>query len=148
MPLSATTVSEIILSLSKPEVGDTISNLKLQKLLYYVQGFNIAAYNKPLFTEKIVAWQYGPVVEEVYNKYKKFGSQAIVLDKPLTDLKSYFGSKKEYELFKDVYNIYGEFSALRLMNMTHQEPPWKHTKIQNEITHDKLKDYFKTRIQK
>jgi uncharacterized phage-associated protein len=50
------------LKLSQPDIGDVISNLKLQKLLYYAQGFYLAIYGKALFEEDIVAWEHGPVV--------------------------------------------------------------------------------------
>ncbi len=47
------------------EYGELISNLKLQKLLYYAQGFHLALYDKLLFSEDIEAWQHGPVVRDV-----------------------------------------------------------------------------------
>ena len=61
MTYAANDIARYILTLSTPEVGDIISNLKLQKLLYYVQGFHLAIENEPLFMEDIQAWQYGPV---------------------------------------------------------------------------------------
>lgn len=45
--------------------------MKLQKLLYYVQGFHIAVFNRPLFNEDIEAWMYGPVVPAVYEYYQE-----------------------------------------------------------------------------
>ncbi len=42
--------------------GELMSNMKLQKMLYYQQGFHIAYFNTPLFDEDIEAWMYGPVV--------------------------------------------------------------------------------------
>ena len=53
------------------------SKYKLQKLLYYTQGFHLAIYGVPLFEEKLIAWEHGPVVKEVYDKFKEFGSNAI-----------------------------------------------------------------------
>ena len=59
------------------EDADLISNLKLQKLLYYAQGCYLALKNEPLFNEQIVNWAHGPVVEEIYHKYKNNGSNGI-----------------------------------------------------------------------
>lgn len=59
--------------------GETISNLKLQKLLYYMQGFFIAVFDKKLFDDTIEAWQYGPVVRNAYLHFKDFGSNSISL---------------------------------------------------------------------
>lgn len=126
--------------------GDTISNLKLQKMLYYLQGFFIAAFDKKLFEESIEAWQYGPVVREAYFHFKDFGPSAIVLkgDENIIDL-----PKAENELFQEVMLEYGQFSAIKLMNMTHEELPWKKTFNENpqgEISYELLKEYFKTQI--
>lgn len=144
---SAETIAKAILSLSNPSEGEVITNLKLQKLLYYVQGFHLAGFNSPLFNEKIYAWQYGPVVKEVYFKYKENGSLGI--EPPKEDIKiiELFDAEDAYELFMDVLNVYGQFSAIGLMNLTHQEPPWRNTKIDEEISHNKLKEYFLTRIE-
>lgn len=59
------------------ESSELLSNMKLQKLLYYQQGFHLAYFGTPLFNEDIVAWQYGPVVPEVYEAYKSFGRAGI-----------------------------------------------------------------------
>ena len=55
------------------ESGEGISNLKMQKLVYYAQGLYLAKYNKALFKEKIKAWQHGPVIPKLYYKFKKYG---------------------------------------------------------------------------
>ncbi|HHT9079557.1 DUF4065 domain-containing protein [Flavobacterium psychrophilum] len=126
--------------------GETISNLKLQKMLYYLQGFFIAVFDKKLFDESIEAWQYGPVVRESYFHFKNFGSSSISLkgDENIIDL-----TQSETELFNEVLEEYGQFSAIKLMNMTHEELPWKKTFYKNpqgEITYNLLKEYFKTQI--
>ncbi len=126
--------------------GEIISNLKLQKMLYYMQGFFIAVFDKKLFENEIEAWQYGPVVKEIYYHFKNFGSGAISL-KDNTEVLNL--ASEEEELFNEVMTEYGQFSAIKLMNMTHEELPWR--KIFNEnpqgvIPYDLLKEYFKTQI--
>jgi len=135
-------IANRIISLSRPEYGDIISNLKLQKLLYYVQGFNLAFYGKPIFNEDIYAWQYGPVVREAYHHFKTNSIGGIITDTvDFVEL-----SEEESALISDVWNVYGQYSAYRLMVFTHDESPWKSTQINNIITHEKLKDYFITQI--
>ena len=126
--------------------GETISNLKLQKMLYYLQGFFIAVFDKKLFEEPIEAWQYGPVVRDAYFHFKDFGPSSILLnvDEKIIDL-----PQNEAELFREVMEEYGQFSAIKLMNMTHEELPWKRTFNENpqgEISYELLKEYFKTQI--
>ena len=63
------------------EMGYTdelITNLKLQKLLYYAQGCVMALTDEPLFDEDIQAWEHGPVVPEIYHKYKSYGKSGIM----------------------------------------------------------------------
>jgi|WetSurMetagenome_2_1015567.scaffolds.fasta_scaffold00004_1 uncharacterized phage-associated protein len=141
--LSARNVTDFLLSLCEPEAGDTISNLKMQKLLYYAQGFHLALYDKPLFTEKIIAWQYGPVVKEVYEAYSEYSNGAIPKPRRI-NLKVF--DEETINFLKEVYQVYGQYSALRLMELTHNEPPWKNTKIGEEITLEIIHKYFKTLI--
>lgn len=138
---SAKDIARYILSLCELEVGDSITNLKLQKLLYYCQGFSLAMYDKPLFKEKVLAWMYGPVVEEVYQEYKNFGAYSIQFEEPV-NIDIY--DKNTQEIINQVYEVYGQFSAWKLKNMTHEEKPWKETLINEEIKHSLMKDYFKT----
>jgi len=55
-------VARYFLTLMSEENGDLISNLKLQKLVYYAQGSSLALWGNPLFSEKIEAWLHGPVI--------------------------------------------------------------------------------------
>ncbi|MBC6455939.1 MAG: DUF4065 domain-containing protein [Hormoscilla sp. SP5CHS1] len=70
-------VANYFLAQQDESAGDLISNLKLQKLVYYAQGFHLAIYVRPLFTEAIAAWTHGPVVPELYEYYQKYGNCAI-----------------------------------------------------------------------
>jgi uncharacterized phage-associated protein len=60
-----------------PEDSDFLCPLRVQKLLYYLQGWSLALRGRPLFEERIEAWKLGPVVPEVYHRFKSFGSQVI-----------------------------------------------------------------------
>jgi uncharacterized phage-associated protein len=53
-----------------PTAGDSISNLKLQKLCYYAQAWSLALRGKPLFPERIEAWAQGPVVPELSGAWR------------------------------------------------------------------------------
>jgi uncharacterized phage-associated protein len=122
--------------------GELISNLKLQKLLYYMQGFYLAYFQESLFDEEIEAWQYGPVVPVVYEHYKDNGSAGIPPSGQCLALKSL----KEEALFNEVFRVYGDYSAIGLMNLTHGEMPWKSTKIGDVIDKQKLNSFFGKRL--
>ena len=101
-----------------------LSNLKLQKLLYYAQGHYLADNGAPLFEDRIQAWSHGPVVPTVYHRFKSFGSDSISLPEndsfEWTDVDPY-----TTEFLSKVWNTYGGIAAWKLRNMTHAEPPWK-----------------------
>ena len=71
--LSANDVADFFLSPIDSEVdGDQITNLKLQKLLYYAQGLSLAVLDRPIFQEKIFHWEHGPVIDVIYHQYKTY----------------------------------------------------------------------------
>lgn len=146
--ISALTVARHFLAIPREESGDLISNLKLQKLLYYSQGCWVALHGarRPLFHEKIYAWKHGPVVKTVYNHYAKFGSDALPVEtRP--------NVRPEIGPFLDeIYRVFGKFSAWKLREMTHREPPWaRHYKpdVPNvEIPLSDLEAYFSKHVKK
>lgn len=141
MAYSAIDISKLLISKTNPEEGgELLSNMKLQKLLYYCQGFYYAKFGKPLFDESIVAWQYGPVVPEVYHLFKEFGSKGIPLD--VVDVNLVLEERDE-EMVNEVFNYFNQFSAIKLMNMTHSEEPWCSTNMSEEIALSKLENHFK-----
>jgi len=123
------------------EGGELLSNLKLQKLLYYSQAYYYAKYETPLFNEEILAWHYGPVIPMVYHKYKSFGKSGIPAeDKEVRLL------EKEKDMIDEVFDYFGQFSALKLVDMTHSEKPWQQTELNQEITLDVMGQYFKKQL--
>lgn len=121
--------------------GEDISNLKLQKLLYYAQGAVLAILNVPLFDDEIVAWEHGPVVVSVYHEYKSNGRNGIPFDETMFIKEEY--SEEEESILTDVYEEFGQYSAWKLRNMTHRETPWQSTPKNNVISQDVIKEYFK-----
>lgn len=124
---------------------ELMTNMKLQKMLYYQQGFHLAYFGTPLFDEDIEAWMYGPVVPSVYEEYKAFGHQGI---EPNRKLDFTFDNEIESSLFNEVCKVYCAYSAVGLMNMTHEESPWKTTPTGegNVISKEKMKSFFKKRL--
>lgn len=104
------------------ESGDFISNLKLQKLLYYAQGWHLAFFGKTLFEEDFEAWVHGPVIPAIYRKYKTSGWSPIQVNGHTH--KPQLSSKVE-ALLVEIYEKYGSLDASQLERLTHREQPWK-----------------------
>lgn len=138
-------VADYLLSQANEEVGDLVSNLKLQKLVYYAQGLHLALYDEPLFPEAIEAWTHGPVVPDLYRRYKECASGAISRPEGMDFTKF---TPEVRELLDEVYSVYGQFSAWKLREMTHNERPWQEANAASVriITHESLRDYFKTQL--
>lgn len=141
--VTALNIANYILNRSSEDEGNDTSNLKLQKLLYYCQGFHLAVFDKPLFSERIEHWDHGPVVPAVYHEFKAYGSNP--LPSPFIFDDSHIASNSK-DLIDEVLKVYDQFSAWKLRDMTHNEPPWQETEDCEEITGEQLKKYFKTRL--
>lgn len=122
--------------------GENLTNLKLQKLLYYEQGYHLAAFDTPLFNEKVEAWMYGPVVPDAYDYYQQYGANPLPVEDDVITL-----TDEEENLFAMVYDAYRDFSAIGLLNKTHNEYPWASMKKYGrgeEISLNSMKAFFKT----
>ena len=69
--MKAIDVANFFIDLYNSVPEGQVTNLSLNKLLYFAQGHSLAENGKPLFDEPIEAWQYGPVVPSVYHTFKK-----------------------------------------------------------------------------
>jgi len=112
--------------------GDPITNLKLQKLLYYIQVWYMVHFNGNLiFDEKPQAWVHGPVYPSVYRDYNENNGSPIIPSEPYSDeeleleCKKIFHSSKDQEFIKAILSYYGGKSGFMLELMTHNEDPWK-----------------------
>lgn len=137
---------KIVIHQTDLEKGETVTNLKLQKLLYYVQGFHLAFFDTPLFEENLEAWAYGPVVPEIYRTFKDNGRMAIDIQPDAVKIVSL--EEEQEEMFSQVMHEYGKFSAIRLMEMTHLEKPWvdAYNADNKTINLETMKEYFRTKI--
>ena len=120
-----------------------VSNLKLQKLLYFVQGYFLAYSNgeEACFKEEIEAWAFGPVVESVYYEFRGYGSNDI----PNFCVEHFNISNKDIEKIESVINMFKDYSANNLVTITHQQDPWKNTYYpyqNNIISKSEIAKYF------
>lgn len=142
---TASEVAKQIILLAQTESGlvNSLSPLKLQKLLFYSQAWYAANKDERLFEDDIVAWKHGPVVEDVYHEYKEYGSQ---------DLKQVeVGVKKNTSLAKDlkpVLEVYGNMSAYELVARTHKEEVWRknYQALNKLMPFEEIKRTFKLQL--
>ena len=118
---------------------ELISNLKLQKLLYYAQGCVLAITGNPLFDDEIQAWEYGPVIPTIYQKYREIGKNGIEFNEQFDNSAI---DPSIAGVLEEVYHEFGQYSAWRLVAMTHEETPWLETPKKAVISKESIQKYF------
>ncbi|MCI8378628.1 MAG: DUF4065 domain-containing protein [Lachnospiraceae bacterium] len=119
--------------------GYSISNLKLQKILYFVQAEFLVATGMPCFREEIEAWDFGPVVPEVYRQYKIFGSANIptfiIRGRMLLD----------DGLINRMVDECAKYTLSQLVEITHNQTPWiEANKMERRVIYkDTIENYFR-----
>lgn len=105
---------------------ESLSNLKLQKLMYYVQAWRLAFENETLFAGKFQAWVHGPVSRAIYDRFAS--SKTLYSDITLEDITDGFNSEAldadERAHIDRVLSVYAKYSGPQLEEMTHRETPW------------------------
>ena len=133
--------------------GDTITNLKLQKMMYYVQSYHLTAFGSPLFDGKFQAWVHGPVLRTLYADYHDVKWNPIQKDINEEYLKTFEFSldQKQQKLLYEVSEAYFGLTAFELERLTHSELPWIEARkglpedepSENIISEDTMKEFYK-----
>jgi len=116
--LTADIIADLIIDFCN-EHGDLVTNLRLQKLIYFSQAWHLAIYSKPLFADPIEAWVNGPVQSDVYARFAAFGYKSIEQDTTNWDV-----PKKITSHIAEVMAAYGHMSAYDLERLARNELPW------------------------
>ncbi len=150
--ISYTDIADYFIALSN-ETGSLITNLKLQKLVYYCQAWHIAMFETPIFEEEFEAWIHGPVLPELFYQYKGSYYRPIERDdldgQSLEILRKKFG-KTLSEHIENVVEEYFGMESYALEQTTHAEEPWLNARkglpqdapSHTVISKDSMKKYY------
>ena len=126
--------------------AEKMSLMKLVKLLYYAEGCHLALHDGArLFGEAIMAWEYGPVVVEVYNVYEGNARDLPLSEDDILDAERIL--KEDQDLLEQVFQVFGQYSAWALSDKTHAEAPWLEATgngryLGKEICRETMRNYF------
>jgi uncharacterized phage-associated protein len=138
------------------EADATLSLLKLQKLLYYVQAWYLAFNSATLFDGKFQAWVHGPVNRQIYDRFA--ATKSLYSEVSRSDVRETFDSDRiPVELrnhIDTVLDVYAKYTGAQLEAMTHEERPWVEARkgfsasarCENEISEASMKDYYSARL--
>lgn len=154
--IDARALANFVLDLAERE-GAQVSNLALNKIVYFVHGAYLASKGTSLIDAKIEAWQYGPVFREIYNEFKTFKEKPITSRAKIFDpmveeyvVCSYKFEQREYEFLMKAALPLIKMRPSALVNLSHvQDGPWHKAWFYDgeanpgmEITNESIKEYF------
>lgn len=121
-----------------------ITNLRLQKLLYFVQAKVLVETGSPCFDDDMVAWDFGPVVPAVYYTYKIFGSWDILLNSASPAVSKEISSNMD-----SILDYCKDYPTFQLVEITHKQTPWITARRMGQntvITKKSISEYFRQQI--
>ncbi|HVG17233.1 MAG TPA: type II toxin-antitoxin system antitoxin SocA domain-containing protein [Chitinophagaceae bacterium] len=130
------------------EEGKFVTQMKLQKMVFFAHGYHLAKYGSPLINETFEAWRFGPVVPDIYQSYKLYGSDMIIdpglvrnSAKPLTF------SEPALDAIEYTWKVTKNFSASQLSSWSHlSDSPWAAVydpaNDSSIIQNESIKEYF------
>ncbi|CEN81423.1 phage-associated protein [[Clostridium] sordellii] len=140
------------------ENGNPVTNLKLQKILYYVQAAFLTEFKEECFDDDFEHWRHGPVIPKVYSEYKKYMDREITdkqteyselyLDKDVKfSMKNIIYSEEHFceedlRLIDEVVDSYSKMEPWDMVDKTHEEEPWINTNSNEIISKESIKHFF------
>lgn len=102
------------------EHGDVMTPLKLQKMVFYADAWFMALNDgEELVADKFEAWVHGPVVRDLYTRFADYKWRSIDEEIACPELPANVSKH-----LKEIYEVFGGYTAYELEQMTHQEKPW------------------------
>ena len=141
--------------------GRGLSPMQIQKLVYFAHGWHLGIFDKPLITDRVEAWDYGPVIPSLYQAFKKYGSDVIRQGEYLPGSQRVDpDDERAIVLLRRIWEVYGGKTGLELSSLTHvTDGPWLTTRLKEMgqsgriprgivIPNKVLKNYFERRLQR
>ena len=147
--VNALTVAEHIRWL-RDQAAEPTTPMHILKLVYIAHGWVLGFLSRPLVSQPVEAWKYGPVIPVVYHHYKLFGRHPIIMG--MKDRTSELDEKQQ-AIIRAVEKNYRPFSGPKLSSMTHQKgSPWditvkKHGLVNAVIPNDLIQRHYQKKIQ-
>lgn len=151
-PYDSRIVANTFLSIAAKQ-GLSLTNMHVQKLVYFAHGLYLAEFGTPLIEETVQAWQYGPVIPGLYNEFKDFGGQPIrrfykEVDPFDDEVVVPTVNKSDHKFLSEVFEQLKGYSAQRLSQMSHAVgSPWTSVYRADQpfvaIPLEAIRDYFK-----
>lgn len=134
------------------EKNVSMSMMKLIKLVYFAHAWLLGVIGKPLCSDPVEAWPYGPVFRDLYFDLPYKGSQVVdkLIEMPFGGVYTGEFSTDEKSVMSRVVDVYGNLDAFQLSDITHQSgTPWYQTKERkgnfSKIDNSIIKEYYESK---
>lgn len=127
----------------------SITPIQINKLVFFSHAWFLGIYEKPLITETVEAWKYGPVIPSIYHMFKYHQKETIEYNEFYPEkLDKNFFTEDEKSVMDQVIGEYSSIDGGSLISITHQEgSPWEQVYQKGEhytvIPDDIIKKYYK-----
>lgn len=144
-PQSSLYVAEYLLQALEQSDKRT-SALGIIKLVYLCHAWMLGVHGRPMISEPVEAWRYGPVVPSVYQRYKHWRSSNI--RETDVEVKEGVLDEEQESIIQQVVEAYGDFLPWQLSSITHEKgTPWHEVYnggkgLFEVIPDEKIKDYY------
>ncbi|MCW3085177.1 MAG: hypothetical protein JWP12_2543 [Bacteroidetes bacterium] len=141
----------------------SVEHLKLQKLVYYLEGYHLAYFDKSLIEDNFQAWLHGPVSRKLYDYIKPTGANvygSLSLTEPMDEQERMIKSVEaklnpmQLELINDILSEFSPRSPYDLECLTHEELPWIEARrgyapadrCEVEISKETMRTFYKEKL--
>lgn len=118
-------VANYFLNKMDVESGESITPLKIQKIVCICQEWMLALFKEPLFIEDIQAWGHGPVIPDMYMHFKNQDFNSNDSLPKVNDFDINVFNEEEKSVLEMVWKVYGKYDGKYLEKLSHIDESWK-----------------------
>ncbi len=118
-------VANYFLNKMEPESGESITPLKVQKIVYFCQSWQLSLFKRVLFNEDFQAWQHGPVIPDMYMYFKNLNFNSNDSLPKVNDFDINIFDEEERSVLEMVWQVYGKYDGKFLEKLSHMDEPWR-----------------------
>lgn len=151
-PYDVNTIADYVIMYLNGDERFLLINLKLQKLMYYIQAWSLGINGEKMMNARFEAWVHGPVCRQLYDRFKSTKSLYATIDKE--DVKDENAicsiAAEDREFINYILENFARYSGTQLETMSHSELPWIEARngaapmahCENEISENTMKAFY------
>lgn len=156
-PYDVNTVADYVIMSLNGDESFSLINLKLQKLMYYIQAWSLGINKVAMMNARFEAWVHGPVCRQLYDRFKSTKSLYSVITKGdiLNKNAADEIASEDREFINYILENFARYSGTQLETMTHSELPWIEARrgigpmehCENQISDDTMRAFYGKRYE-